>query len=73
MTWGRPSSGGVVVANVAGVIGQPAIFGYEANASMVVGTAPARRVGFFLNNTSALSLTDSGWTLFDATVIWALD
>jgi lysophospholipase L1-like esterase len=72
MTWGRPSSGGFIIANVAGFVGQPAIFGYDANVSMVTGTAPARRVGFLLNNTSALNLTANGWTLFDATVTWAL-
>lgn len=33
--------------------------------------APARRVGFFASRSAAAALTDAGWKLFDASVIWA--
>ena len=36
------------------------------------GNAPARRVGTFLLNDVADALTDEGWQLFDASVLWAM-
>ena len=33
--------------------------------------APGRRVGFFLQDTTAAALTTAGLTLFDAAVRWA--
>ena len=69
--WGVPSAGGTVVAHVGGAPSQPAVFAYEAGASMSSGTAPARRVGLFLHDTTALNLTVDGWALFDAAVNWA--
>jgi acyl-CoA thioesterase-1 len=69
--WGVPSSGGTVVAHVGGAPSQPAVFAYEAGAVMSAGTAPARRVGLFLYDTTALNLTGDGWAIFDAAVNWA--
>ena len=69
--WGVPSSGGIVVAHIGGAPSQPAVFAYEAGASMSSGAAPARRVGLFLYDTTALNLTVDGWALFDAAVNWA--
>jgi hypothetical protein len=34
-------------------------------------TAPARRVGFFMNSGAGSSLTANSWNLFDAAVRWA--
>jgi hypothetical protein len=48
------------------------IFGYETGATMPGAVAPARRVGFFLEDLTAGSLTPAGWALFDAAVRWAL-
>ncbi len=69
--WGVPGSGGAVVAQVGGAPSQPAVFAYEAGASMSVGTAPARRVGLFLYDNTAPNLTADGWAIFDAAVNWA--
>ena len=71
LTWGRPSAGGVVVAHVPLYPSKPALFAYEAGASMVTGVAPARRVGLFLYVYSASALSADGWAMFDATVNWA--
>jgi hypothetical protein len=34
--------------------------------------APARRLGFFLTETSASGLTPEGWALFEAALTWSL-
>ena len=39
---------------------------------MAIGTAPARRVGTFLLNDVADALTEDGWALFDASIMWAM-
>ncbi len=69
--WGAPSSAALRVAHVAGQPNQTLIFGYQAGAQMVVGAAPARRVGWFAGDNTAGSFNDSGWLLFDAAIRWA--
>ncbi len=69
--WGAPAA---TAAKVATLVGQPtryAIFGYEAGAAMVTGTAPARRVGWFAGLNTPAGLTSNGLALFDAAVKWA--
>ena len=61
-----------MVASLPGQINQAAIFCYETGARMAALNAPARRVGFFLTETSASELTPEGWALFDAALTWAL-
>ena len=70
-TWGRPGAGAVVVARQVGTTGHATVFGYERGAAMVGLTAPARRVGLFLSDSTPSRLTSQGWTLFDAAVRWA--
>ena len=48
------------------------LFCYDEGDSMFTGTAPARRVGTFLLNDVADSLTEEGWALFDASVFWSM-
>ena len=62
--------GAVVVANMPDDASKAAIFAYEANAPMVGLTAPARRVGLFLDY-GEIAYSDDAWTLFDAAVRWA--
>jgi hypothetical protein len=69
-SWGRPAASAAIVARAPGVGGEPLIFAYEKGAPMVGLNAPARRVGFFLENTTASALTLDGWALFDAAVRW---
>ena len=70
-TWGVPGSGAAVAARPVGSATRALIFGYEKGASMPGLVAPGRRVGFFLENTTAASLNANGRTLFDAAVRWA--
>jgi hypothetical protein len=72
LTWGRPAPS---AERVAAFMGQPeraAIFGYPRLAAMVVGRAPARRVGFFAADDAAASLTTEGVRLLAAAVNWVL-
>lgn len=71
LIWGKPNSNAAKVATMVGQSQQSTIFGYTAGASMVVGTAPARRVGWFAGRDLPDTLTTDGWTLFDAAVSWA--
>jgi glucose/arabinose dehydrogenase len=69
--WGRPAAAAVQAANLGGDGTRATIFGYEAGAAMRTGTAPERRVGFFMHDLSANALTTDGWKLFEAAVSWA--
>jgi hypothetical protein len=51
---------------------QVVLFAYETGAAMAVGNAPARRVGTFLLNDVADSMTEEGWALVDSSVVWAM-
>jgi hypothetical protein len=70
-TWGKPNANATTIATVPGDTTQAAIFRYASGAVMPGLTAPARRVGFFLGDTTAATLTADGWKLFDAAVAWA--
>ena len=69
-SWGRPNANAANIATIVGDANKSAIFGYEKGAAMVGLTAPARRVGFFLENATAAELTGQGFALFDAAVRW---
>jgi alpha-tubulin suppressor-like RCC1 family protein len=69
--WGVVAATGVKAATIVSNTGRATDFGYEAGSTMVGMTAPARRVGLFLYDTTAASLTASGWALFDAAINWA--
>jgi hypothetical protein len=62
----------VAVNAIDSLFDQAVLFGYEKGAEMFLGTAPARRVGTFLLNDVADSMTTEGWALFDASVFWAM-
>ena len=66
--WGVPGAGAVSVATLTGS-SRSVLFAYDAGASMVGGTAPARRVGFY--GGAASSFTPDGWTLFETASRWA--
>lgn len=86
--WGRPASAASVVVNVEGDPTHAGVFTYEKDATMYGGfVAPARRVGFYLQDATFHYLTAvhgpsakdadlvewwSGATLFDASIAWAL-
>ncbi len=85
--WGRPGSGGTVIADFDGMSGHAAVFTYEREASLEDGrVAPARRVGFYLGDDDFHLLTATygpaasdpnmrswaiGLKLFDTALRWA--
>jgi len=72
VSYGTPVGDAAVIAVNSAVDTQVVLFGYDKGAEMFSGNAPARRVGTFLLNDVADSMTEEGWTLFDASVIWAM-
>jgi hypothetical protein len=73
MTWGVPAMTADRVATVAGSTTHWAIFAYDTGKPMAGGTtAPARRVGLFIANSTADRLNAAGWAIFDAAVDWCL-
>jgi hypothetical protein len=71
LTWGKPNAHAAKVATIAGDANKAVVYAYEQGTGMVGLRAPARRVGFFLENASGLQLSGNGQALFDAAVAWA--
>jgi hypothetical protein len=73
LRWAATPPGATPIATYAGGSDQAALlFGYERGANTMTGPAPARRVGMFLGNGRVIRvLTEQGWRLFDAAVLWA--
>lgn len=73
MGWGKPGLGASIIATIPGQPDKAIIFGYEKGATMDYDfIAPARRVAFFLDNTTFPLLKENGLKLFDAAVNWAI-
>lgn len=72
ISYGTPAGEVDIIATSVDADTQVVLFGYETGAAMYSGVAPARRVGTFLLNDVADDLTEDGWMLFDASVIWAM-
>ncbi len=72
ITWGRPNTNAVKIATVVDQPDQAVLFGYDTGKSMFGLTAPERRVGLFLKNTEAATLTGDSLALFDAALDWAI-
>lgn len=86
--WGKPAASADIVVNIEGERDRAAVFTYEKGATMYDGfVAPARRVGFYLQDSTFHFLTAAhgpaesdpalaawwvGLRLFDATLRWAL-
>jgi uncharacterized protein YebE (UPF0316 family) len=70
--FGKPTAAAAVIATLAGDPQKAAVFAYEPGDALFGGvTAPARRVGFFLGDTTAEQLSARGQALFDAAVRYA--
>ncbi len=69
--WGRPGANAAKVAAMCTDSTKIGIFAYEAGASMVGLTAPAKRVGWFAGRDTPANFNDNAWALFDAAVLWA--
>ena len=72
VSYGTPVGDVITIATSIDSVNQVVLFGYESGAEMAIGTAPARRVGTFLLNDVADALTEDGWALFDASIMWAM-
>ena len=68
--WGKPNANASTVGIVVGDATKTLIFGYETGSVMPGLTAPARRVGFFMNDTTALNA--NGTALLDAAIRWGI-
>jgi subtilisin family serine protease len=69
--WGVPGPGAAIVGTLASNAARATLFGYQAGSEMVGVSAPARRVGLFIDSKAAVSLTADGAALYDAAVRWA--
>jgi hypothetical protein len=69
--WGIPNAAARVIT-LTGDATKAIVFGYAAGEAMPGLVAPARRVGFFLDETTATVLNSDGWALFDDAVEWAV-
>jgi hypothetical protein len=70
LTFGVPAAGALRVATVENDPARAVIFVYPAGAAMVGGTAPAKRLGFFIHENTADNLTPDALTLLDAAITW---
>jgi len=72
MYYGIPNENASFVASIVSDTAKGAIFSYDQGAVMPGMTAPAKRIGFFTGDNTALNLTQEGWRLFDSAVLWAI-
>jgi glucose/arabinose dehydrogenase len=66
--WGKPGAAAKIVATTTA--GEAAIFRFDRGAQLFGFTAPERRAGFFLSDTTASGLKAKGGTLLDAAITW---
>jgi hypothetical protein len=70
--WGVPVASAAVVATLSGDASKATVFGYEAGAALFGGfVAPARRVGFFFDDTSPSASTPQALEMFSQAARWA--
>jgi fibronectin type 3 domain-containing protein len=75
---GAPLASADNVATLVGDAARSPIFAYESGAALASGTAPARRISFFLDdngaaaNMTAPQLNADGRSLFSSAVMWAV-
>ena len=72
-TYAKPNANALKAATAVGDATLATIFGYEIGAGMFGLAAPARRVGFFLDDLTPADLNDNGVTLFHAACNWAMN
>jgi hypothetical protein len=72
-TWGKPNANAIKIATLTSDATKIVIFGYEKDATMPGLDAPARRVGFFVSDTTGVNLNSGGNSLFDAAIKWATE
>jgi len=72
MRWGVLANGGVAIASLPGSPSQATVFTFETGAELIdATTAPARRVGLFMDNSGPTSVTPDGVRLVLSSICWA--
>jgi hypothetical protein len=71
ISWGKPSGSAIKIAALPTDASKSAIFAYDTGASMVGKTAPAKRIGFYLDNFTGTGMTAMGKGLLEAAILWA--
>ena len=71
LTWGIPSDAALKVATVVTNPARYVIFAYPSGAMMTTGTAPAKRLSFFIHDNVA-AITTEAEQLLDAAIDWSL-
>ncbi|HBW48605.1 MAG TPA: hypothetical protein DEF47_01725, partial [Herpetosiphon sp.] len=73
LAFGQPLAQATLVAALPNAPASAGIFTYAQGAALSSGTAPARRAGFFFDNTSPTTATATGWALFERSVAWLIE
>lgn len=75
MGWGTPNINAAWVATITGHPTRAGIFAYDRGAAMPGAVAPARRVGFFLFDSTVEGITSTAvtWKFFERAVLWCLE
>jgi hypothetical protein len=72
VTWGKPNlSTASRIATLSSDQSRVLIFGYTTGSAMVGMNAPAKRVGIFLEDSTAALLNGTGSSLFNSAINWA--
>lgn len=71
--WGKPADSALAVVHLAGKPERVVVFAYETGAKMTDRTAPARRVGLFLDPLALDEKATTAWALADAAVAWCIE
>ncbi len=70
-SYGEPNNNAIGIATIDNNSNRYVIYGYDTGAGMYNNlNAPARRLMFFLEDTTAANLNTDGWALFDAAINW---
>jgi hypothetical protein len=72
VVWGVPAAAATKVATVVGDATHASIFYYAPGAQMVGGTAPGKRLAFFLHENAAQNVSADGIKLLDAAIDYLL-
>ena len=72
LVFGIPGANAIKVANVVGSATQSTIFAYAQGAMMVGRTAAAKRMSFFIHDSTPALASEPGLKLLDAAIAWAI-
>lgn len=71
--WGRPLDSATLIAHLPEHPEQAIVFAYDAQQMLMDFSAPARRVGLFLDPSGISEQTHDSWRLLEAAVNWCVE